>query len=132
MDVMEDDERLSTFMEAMTEGDILEDGKTYTIFAPTTEAFIKFFTESGLTAEEFISSDALANILGYHVAEGSLKASDIIAAGKVTTLQGSDITVTTEGSNVILNDEAKVLEADIVASNAVIHVIDRVLLPPAD
>jgi uncharacterized surface protein with fasciclin (FAS1) repeats len=52
--VMEDDTRLDTFMSAMNTvtnngGGTLQDGKTYTIFAPTTEAFVKFFAESGLT-----------------------------------------------------------------------------------
>jgi transforming growth factor-beta-induced protein len=111
-------------------GGMMEDGKTYTIFAPTTDAFIKFFSENGLTAEEFLSQDGLANILSYHVAEGSFKAADLIAAGKVTTLEGSDITVTTEGGAVLLNGKAKVLEADRMASNAVIHVIDTLLVPP--
>lgn len=133
--VMEDDTRLDTFMTAMNTvtnngGGMLQDGKTYTIFAPTTEAFIKFFAESGLTAEEFLSQDGLAKVLSYHVAEGSFKAADIIAAGKVKTLEGSDITVTTEGDAVLLNGKAKVLEADLMASNAVIHIIDTVLVPP--
>jgi transforming growth factor-beta-induced protein len=133
--VMEDDTRLSTFMSAMNTarnngGGIMQDGKTYTIFAPTTEAFIKFFAESGLTAEEFLAQDGLLKVLSYHVAEGSFKAADIIAAGKVKTLEGSDITVTTEGSTVLLNGTAKVLEADLMASNAVIHIIDTVLVPP--
>ena len=136
--VMEEDSRLDTFMTAMNAvtnnggGDMMEDGKTYTIFAPTTEAFFKFFADSGLTAEEFLSGDGLAKILSYHVAEGSFKAADIIAAGKVTTLEGSDITVTTEGGNVLLNGEAKVLEPDLMASNAVIHIIDTVLMPPSN
>jgi transforming growth factor-beta-induced protein len=130
-EVMEEDSRLDTFMTAMNKsGGMMEDGKTYTIFAPTTEAFFKFFAESGLTAEEFLSQDGLADILSYHVAEGSFKAADIIAVGKVTTLEGSDITVTTEGSTVLLNGTAKVLEPDLMASNAVIHIIDAVLVPP--
>jgi transforming growth factor-beta-induced protein len=129
--VMEEDSRLETFMTATNKnGGMMEDGKTYTIFAPTTDAFIKFFSENGLTAEEFLSQDGLANILSYHVAEGSFKAADLIAAGKVTTLEGSDITVTTEGGAVLLNGKAKVLEADRMASNAVIHVIDTLLVPP--
>jgi transforming growth factor-beta-induced protein len=133
MDVMKDDSRLDTFMTAMNQnGNMMQDGKTYTIFAPTTDAFVKFFSESGLTAEEFLSGDGLAKVLSYHVAEGSLKAADIIAAGKVKTVEGSDITVTTEGSNVLLNGSAKVLEADKMASNAVIHIIDTVLMPPTE
>jgi transforming growth factor-beta-induced protein len=128
--VMESDKRLDTFSGAMNKGGTLETGKTYTIFAPTTEAFLKYFAESGMTAEEFISGDGLAKVLSYHVAEGSLKAADIIAAGKVTTLEGSDITVTTDDSTVLLNGKAKVLEADLMASNAVIHIIDTVLVPP--
>jgi transforming growth factor-beta-induced protein len=132
MEVMEGDERLDTFMTAMNKNNGgMEEGKTYTIFAPTTEAFIKFFADSGLTAEEFLSQDGLAKVLSYHIAEGSLKAADIIAAGKVKTLEGSDITVTTKGSDVLLNGKAKVIQADLMASNAVIHIIDAVLMPPA-
>jgi transforming growth factor-beta-induced protein len=131
MDVMKEDSRLDTFMTAMNQNDgMMEDGKTYTIFAPTTEAFFKFFADSDMTAEEFLSQDGLAKVLKYHVAEGSLKAADIIAAGKVKTVEGSDITVTTQGSNVLLNGTAKVIEADLMASNAVIHIIDAVLMPP--
>jgi transforming growth factor-beta-induced protein len=131
MEVMEGDERLDTFMTAMNKNNGgMEDGKTYTIFAPTTEAFFKFFAESGMSAEQFLSQDGLAKVLSYHVAEGSLKAADIIAAGKVKTLEGSDITVTSDGTNVFLNGTAKVLEADKMASNAVIHIIDTVLVPP--
>jgi transforming growth factor-beta-induced protein len=133
MELMEGDERLDTFMTAMNKDNNnggMEDGKTYTIFAPTTDAFIKFFSESGLTAGEFLEQDGLAKVLSYHVAEGSLKAADIIAAGKVKTLEGSDITVTSDGTNVFLNGTAKVLEADKMASNAVIHIIDTVLVPP--
>ncbi len=130
--LMEDDERLDTFMSAMNKtSGVMATGKTYTIFAPTTDAFIKFFSESGLTAEQFLAQDGLAKVLSYHVAEGSLKAADIIAAGKVKTVEGSDITVSTDGANVFLNGEAKVLEPDKIASNAVIHVIDTVLIPPA-
>jgi transforming growth factor-beta-induced protein len=133
--MMEGDERLSTFTSAMNTATkdgagMIEDGKSYTIFAPTTDAFIKFFSESGLTADEFLEQDGLAKVLSYHVAEGSFKAADIIAAGKVTTLEGSDITVTTEGDTVLLNGKAKVLEADLTASNAVIHIIDTVLVRP--
>jgi transforming growth factor-beta-induced protein len=132
MQVMEGDERLDTFMSAMNEnGDMMAEGKSYTIFAPTTDAFIKYFSESGLSAEDFLNGDGLAKILSYHVAEGSLKAADIIKAGKVKTVEGSDITVTSDGTNVLLNGTAKVLEADKTASNAVIHIIDTVLMPPA-
>ncbi len=134
-EVMEGDERLDTFMSAMNTvtnngKGMMTEGKTYTIFAPTTEAFFKFFSESGMSAEQFLAQDGLAKVLSYHVAEGSLKAADIIAAGKVKTLEGSDITVTSDGTNVFLNGIAKVLEADKIASNAVIHVIDTVLVPP--
>lgn len=137
-EVMEGDERLGTFMTAMNNSGInntqggMEDGKTYTIFAPTTEAFLKYFADSGLSAEEFLSQNGLAKVLSYHVAEGSLKAADIIAAGKVKTLEGSDITVTTENGNVLLNGKAKVIQADLMASNAVIHIIDAVLVPPTE
>jgi transforming growth factor-beta-induced protein len=91
------------------------------------EAFASFIQENAAN----ITPEVLADVLSYHVAEGKLKAADVIAAKSVTTLQGGSISVEVKDGAVILNGKAKVLEADIMASNAVIHVIDTVLMPPA-
>ena len=72
---------------------------------------------------------SLGGILIYHVVPG-LAPSDALRAGQqVATLQGSPVTVTLEGGQIRINN-AKVVVADIQASNGIIHVIDAVLIPP--
>lgn len=132
LSVMKNDGRLGTFTTAIEtddEGGGLNGGASYTVFAPTSDAFEAFFEASGQTPDEFLESGGLSEILKYHVAEAGQTAADLIEQGQVKTLQGSDITVTTEGETVLLNSKAKVLQPDIMAANAVIHIIDQVLVP---
>jgi uncharacterized surface protein with fasciclin (FAS1) repeats len=68
----------------------------------------------------------LTAVLTYHVVPGKVMAADV-KAGKVKTVQGSDITVTTKSG--VMVDKAKVVKTDIVADNGVIHVIDTVIMP---
>lgn len=101
----------------------------FTVFAPTDEAFAKLpaGTVDDLLKPE--NRDKLIAVLKYHVVSGKVMAADI--AGKktdVTTLQGSDISVDAMYGGVMIND-ATVTTADIQASNGVIHVIDKVILP---
>lgn len=98
----------------------------FTVFAPTDDAFAKVDKSvlDGLAADK----DALTKVLSYHVAEGSLSAADL-ASGKLPSLAGSNLTIAVDGKNVRVND-ATVTTADLPARNGVIHVIDRVLLPP--
>ena len=102
----------------------------FTVFAPTDEAFAKLpaGTVDDLLKPE--NRDKLIAVLKYHVVSGKVMAADI--AGKkanVTTLQGSDISVDAMSGGVMIND-ATVITADIQASNGVIHVINKVILPP--
>ncbi|AKJ30502.1 fasciclin domain-containing protein [Caldimonas brevitalea] len=97
----------------------------YTVFAPTDAAFAKL-PKADLDA--LLADKAkLAAVLTYHVVPGNVMAKDV-KAGKVKTVEGSELTVSTRGSGVMVND-AKVVKTDIVADNGVIHVIDSVVLP---
>ena len=105
-------------------------GGEFTVFAPTDEAFATALEALGLTAEELLAdTETLTSILTYHVVEGTVT-SDMLEAGEVTTVNGAPITISLE-DGVTVND-ATVVAADVTASNGVIHVIDTVLLPPAD
>ena len=100
----------------------------YTVFAPTDEAFaaLPAGTVENLLKPE--NKEALIGVLTYHVVPGKVMSSDI--AGKklaAATVQGSKLDVNAT-SGVMIND-AKVVQADVVADNGVIHVIDKVLLP---
>ena len=99
----------------------------FTVFAPTDEAFAALppgLVDALLLPE---NKDILAKILTYHVVPGTVMAADI-ADGDVATVEGQNVTLSTM-DGVTVNG-AKVIQADIVASNGVVHVIDAVIVPP--
>lgn len=97
----------------------------FTVFAPTDEAFAALpeGTVEGLLADP----EALAAILSYHVVAGKVMSTDLSDGMVVTTVNGADITISTEGGVTV--NAANVVTADVEASNGVIHVIDTVLIP---
>jgi transforming growth factor-beta-induced protein len=100
----------------------------FTVFAPTDAAFEALLNELGVTAEELLAREDLADILTYHVVPGKVMAADVVELDSATTVQGGTLTIATENGNVTVNG-ANVVQTDIEASNGVIHVIDEVLLP---
>jgi len=104
--------------------DTLKGPGPFTVFAPTDEAFAKI-PKAQLDAL-LADKSKLTAVLTYHVVAGKVMAKDV-KAGKVKTVQGSELTVSTAGG--VMVDGAKVIAADIVADNGVIHVIDSVVLP---
>ena len=110
--------------------DALKGAGPFTVFAPTDAAFEEALKALGITAEQLLARDDLADILKYHVVGGAKVMSTDLKAGeqKVGSLEGSELTVTVAGGKVMVND-ASVRTADVAASNGVIHVIDKVLLP---
>ena len=115
---------LATALQAAGLVDTLKGKGPFTVFAPTDEAFAKI-PKADLDA--LLKDKAkLTAVLTYHVVPGKVMAKDV-KAGNVKTVQGSDITLATMGGVTVNN--AKVVSADVGASNGVIHVIDTVLLP---
>lgn len=104
--------------------DTLKGPGPFTVFAPTDEAFAKV-PKAQLDAL-LKDKAALTKVLTYHVVPGKVMAADV-KAGKVKTVQGSELTVSTTGG--VMVDKAKVVKTDIAASNGVIHVIDTVVMP---
>lgn len=112
----------------------------FTVFAPTNSAFNKL--PSG-TVENLLKPEnkaTLASILTYHVVAGNIDAAAVMAAIKagkgkavLTTVNGSKLTASLSGKNVILTDSnggtATVTATDLKASNGVVHVIDTVVMP---
>lgn len=96
----------------------------FTVFAPTDEAFAKI-PKADLEAL-LKDKKKLTAVLTYHVVPGKVMAADV-KAGKVKTVQGSEVTIATTGGVTVNN--AKVIKTDIAADNGVIHVIDTVLMP---
>jgi transforming growth factor-beta-induced protein len=106
----------------------------FTVFAPTDEAFAAALEALGLTAEELLAdTETLTSILTYHVIAGEVPASAVVTMDgqSAETVNGAEVTISVDGDAVMVN-EANVTAVDIAASNGIIHVIDAVLLPPAD
>lgn len=115
---------LATALTAAGLVDTLKGKGPFTVFAPTDEAFAKI-PKADLDA--LLKDKAkLTAVLTYHVVAGKVMAADV-KAGKVKTVQGAEITVST--SMGVTVDNAKVTKTDIVADNGVIHVIDTVIMP---
>ena len=115
---------LATALQAAGLIDTLKGKGPFTVFAPTDAAFAKI-PKADLDA--LLADKAkLTAVLTYHVVAGKVMAKDV-KAGKVKTVQGSDLTVATAGG--VMVDNAKVTSTDIVADNGVIHVIDTVVIP---
>ena len=115
---------LATALQAAGLVDTLKGPGPFTVFAPTDAAFAKV-PKAQLDA--LLADKAkLTAVLTYHVVSGKVMAKDV-KAGKVKTVQGSELTIATAGG--VMVDNAKVTATDIVADNGVIHVIDTVVMP---
>ena len=102
----------------------------FTVFAPTDDAF----AAAGIDLTTFDTDEenaTLVDILTYHVYAGSVEAAEVTDGMTATMLNGDDATFTVTNESVMIGD-ATVTMADVMASNGIIHVIDKVLMPPAD
>ena len=99
----------------------------YTVFAPTDAAFEKVPTQ---TLRALLANKAkLKAVLLYHVVPGKVTAAKVVKLSSATTANGERVRIRVQGSTVYVNN-ARVTQADVVASNGVIHMVDRVLIPP--
>jgi uncharacterized surface protein with fasciclin (FAS1) repeats len=100
----------------------------FTVFAPTDAAFKKVPRR---TLNVLLHNKAkLKAALLYHVVSGKVTAADVVKLSSAKTLNGKAVRIRVSGANVFVNS-AKVTKPDVMASNGVIHVINRVLIPPA-
>ena len=118
---------LLTAVEAAGLVETLQGDGPFTVFAPTDEAFAAL--PEGTLDSLLADTEALSEVLLYHVVEGEVMASDVVELDSATTVQGEDIAINVADDSVKVN-EANVVSTDIAASNGVIHVIDQVVLPP--
>jgi uncharacterized surface protein with fasciclin (FAS1) repeats len=102
---------------------------SFTVFAPTNAAFAK--VPKATLAALAANPDQLRAVLTYHVAKGRLTARKVVRRTRIRTVNGASIRVSVRRGNVYLNRTTRVTKTNIRASNGVVHVINRVLLPPA-
>ncbi|MEL7497812.1 MAG: fasciclin domain-containing protein [Planctomycetota bacterium] len=124
-----------TLVAAVTAADLGEALKSkgpFTVFAPTDEAFAKLPKGTVETLLKPENKKQLIAILKYHVVKGKVMAGDVVKLTSAPSLQGSKINIKVVDGKVMLNEKTQVVKTDIGTSNGVIHVIDSVIMPPAD
>lgn len=128
VETLSEKEIFSTLVTAVTAAGLVETLSgtgTFTVFAPTNDAFAKIPAET--LAAVLADKEKLTAILTYHVVSGTVLAKDVAVMTTAKTVQGEEVAIdATEG--VKIND-ATVIEADMECSNGVIHSIDTVLMP---
>lgn len=103
---------------------------TFTVFAPTNDAFAALLTTVGQTSIDNVPEPVLKSLLQYHVVTSGAVLSTQLAAGNVATANTENIAVTTSGG-IRFNGSAQVVTADVRATNGVVHIVDQVLVPPS-
>lgn len=119
---------LASALEAAGLAKTLKGAGPFTVFAPTDDAFAAL--PAG-TVDDLLKPEnkaKLTEILTYHVVSGKVMAGDLKDGMKAPTVEGSEITIDLDNGPMV--NDAKVVKADVAASNGVIHVIDKVIMPP--
>jgi transforming growth factor-beta-induced protein len=132
VDIAVADGRFTTLVAAVQAAELVDTLKSegpFTVFAPTDDAFNAL--PEGTIPALLNDIPALTDILLYHVVPGKVMAADVVTLSSADTALGKPVAIRVENGNVYVND-AQVIITDVEASNGVIHVIDAVLLPPAD
>ena len=129
VEIAQENGNFTTLVAAVQEAGLVESlsGEgPFTVFAPTDAAFEAL--PEGALDELLADPEALKAVLTYHVVPGAVMSSDLSDGMTATTVSGDDVTITIDGDAVMV-EGATVTQADIEASNGVIHVIDTVIVP---
>jgi uncharacterized surface protein with fasciclin (FAS1) repeats len=120
---------LLTAVKAAGLTETLQGSGPFTVFAPTDAAFaaLPAGTLDGLLKDPA----ALKKVLLYHVVSGSVTSDKVVGLSSAPSVEGSPIAISVKDGTVYLDDASKVVTPDVMASNGVIHVIDKVILPPS-
>lgn len=133
VDIAVADDQFSTLVLALDKAELVDTLKgegPFTVFAPTNAAFDALLKELDITADQLLARKDLKDILLYHVVPGKVLSTDLKDGMMPKTVNGK--TVKVDLTNGVKINKSTVITADIEASNGIIHVIDTVLLPPAD
>ncbi|MGY4830851.1 fasciclin domain-containing protein [Sphaerotilaceae bacterium SBD11-9] len=135
--VAQGDARFSTLVEAVTAADLattLSGAGPFTVFAPTNDAFAALLTELGMTKSQLLADKPLLTaVLSYHVLPAKVPKAAVPLGQPVTPVSGGIFKVDQVGADLVITDgrnrTARIVVADVAATNGVIHAIDKVLLP---
>jgi len=130
---------LYAMIEAANRVETLDQDSPFTLFAPSNAAIARYLTEQGLYTDQLLlDSTLLQALLDQHVTRGLLFSDDVASLARIPMLSGDDIIVSTAEGLVLLNpiadsgDGTRLLITDVFATNGLIHVVDRVLIPPVE
>nr|WP_244244639.1 fasciclin domain-containing protein [Marinilactibacillus kalidii] len=99
----------------------------FTVFAPTNAAFEALLADLDITAEELLAQPDLAKVLTYHVVPGAVMAADLTDGMEAETVNGEMVMFDLSGDPMV--NDAIISATDMAATNGVVHVIDKVLVP---
>jgi uncharacterized surface protein with fasciclin (FAS1) repeats len=125
---------LSILVEAVVAADLastLSGPGPFTVFAPTNAAFAALLTELGVSKADLLADPALlTKVLTYHVLAGRVLKADVVPGTQPATVQGETFSI---DASLVVTDKrmrtAHIVATDVLTSNGVIHVLDRVILP---
>jgi len=120
---------LAAALEAAGLVETLKGKGPFTVFAPTDAAFAKLPSGTVETLLKPENRDKLRRILTYHVVAGKVGSAEVMKMKSAKAVSGDSVKINVNGGTVMVND-AKVVTANVAASNGVIHVIDTVIMPP--
>lgn len=106
--------------------EVLKSPGSFTLFAPTDEAFANL--PEGTLESLLQDIPKLKKIVAYHVASGDVRSDDLVQINEAPTLEGSIVAIESAGGKIKVNN-ANILKTDILTDNGVIHIIDAVLMP---
>ena len=132
VDIAVNDGRFDTLVAAVVAADLADtlSGGEWTVFAPTDDAFAKLGLNADNIASAFTKAE-LTDILLYHVIDGEIFSDKALTLlGDITMMNGQLAGLKFYDGNIYVNDDSKVIIADINASNGVIHAVDTVILGP--
>jgi uncharacterized surface protein with fasciclin (FAS1) repeats len=135
--VAQKDSRFSILVEAVQSAGLTETLSgpgPYTVFAPTNDAFAALLTELGVTKDQLLANKTLLTaVLKYHVVSGSVSSAQVPLGKAITPVGGGFFKVDKVGADLVITDgrnrNSKIVQADVAASNGIIHAIDKVILP---
>jgi uncharacterized surface protein with fasciclin (FAS1) repeats len=133
VDLAATDDSLSTFntaVEAAGLAETLSGPGPYTVFAPSNEAFEAIPEETRQTLLQPENQEQLRQVLSYHVVEGNLPSTQL-QSGEVDTVAGQPLNVQVDqGTQQVNVNDANVTQPNLQANNGVVHIVDRVIIPP--
>lgn len=134
-----DNADLSVLSDAIIKADLVQtfqSNTSYTLFAPNNAAFVALLAELGLTKDQlFADKPLLTTVLTYHLLPGKINNADLVVNTPLKTVQGATLKIDNIASVLTITDgrnrQSKIIQFNLDARNGVVHIIDKVILPPA-